>query len=178
MLILIIFSTDCNDYWRSISKVIWGLLHQFTQKYIDYAPYCGFIPSHKCELMTVQNVYCRVLHCVCNEKWIYNGQWQNDSDSVLLFHIAMHHPAFSYTRQENPNGSVILDFSVWYCLSGTHFRCVSFKLICRQGYKKNNILPAVWSRQIYFSLEWSVVTSQPWLTPRLGFVTTDHLRLR
>ena len=26
---------------------------------------------------------------------------------------------FSYTGQENPTGSVVLDFSVWYCLSGT-----------------------------------------------------------
>ena len=26
---------------------------------------------------------------------------------------------FSYTRQENPTVSVVLDFSVWYCLSGT-----------------------------------------------------------
>ena len=27
--------------------------------------------------------------------------------------------SFSYTRQEIPTGSVVLDFSVWYCLSGT-----------------------------------------------------------
>ena len=26
---------------------------------------------------------------------------------------------FSDTGQENPTGSVVLDFSVWYCLSGT-----------------------------------------------------------
>ena len=26
---------------------------------------------------------------------------------------------FSYTGQENPTGSLVLDFSVWYCLSGT-----------------------------------------------------------
>ena len=50
---------------------------------------------------------------------------------------------FSYTRQENPTGSVVLDFSVWYCLSGTHFRCVSLKLIYVPGYEKNNLLPAV-----------------------------------
>ena len=55
---------------------------------------------------------------------------------------------FSYTGQENLTGSVVLDFSVWYCLSGTctHFRYVSFKLIYvpwDDGYEKNNLLPAV-----------------------------------
>ena len=35
----------------------------------------------------------------------------------------------SYTGQKNPTGSVVLDFSVWYSLSGTHFRCVGLKLI-------------------------------------------------
>ena len=35
-----------------------------------------------------------------------------------------------YTWQETLNVRVVLDFSVWYCQSGTHFRCVSFKVIC------------------------------------------------
>ena len=45
---------------------------------------------------------------------------------------------FSYTGQENPTESVVLDFSLWYmyCLSGTHFRCVSFKLLCAMGTRK------------------------------------------
>ena len=58
------------------------------------------------------------------------------SDTGILF-SNMKYPShecwmtFSYTRQENPTGGAVLDFSVWYCLSGTHFRCISFKLICR-----------------------------------------------
>ena len=43
---------------------------------------------------------------------------------------------FSYPGQKNPTGSVMLDFSVWYCLSGTHIRCVSFKLVCRAGVRE------------------------------------------
>ena len=35
--ISIIFSTDYNDYWCSIFKVIWDLLRQLHKKYIDYA---------------------------------------------------------------------------------------------------------------------------------------------
>ena len=29
-------------------------------------------------------------------KWIYNGQWQKDSDIVLLFYIAMHDPTIYF----------------------------------------------------------------------------------
>ena len=36
------------------------------------------------------------------------------TSSLVRLHIY-----FSYTGQENPNGSVVLDFSVWYCLPGT-----------------------------------------------------------
>ena len=42
----------------------------------------------KMEFNTVQNVCCRVLHCVRDEKWIYNGQSQKNSHIVLLFYIA------------------------------------------------------------------------------------------
>ena len=34
-------------------------------------------------------------------------------------YVNMQDNYFSYTGQENPTGSVVLDFSVWYCLSGT-----------------------------------------------------------
>ena len=34
--------------------------------------------------------------------------------------------SFSYTRQENPTGSAVLDFSVWYCLSGTELPVCQF----------------------------------------------------
>ena len=56
---------------------------------------------------------------------------------TVLFYV--HQPyinLFLYTGQENPTGSVVLDFSVWYCLSSTHFQCVSFKLICRAGVRE------------------------------------------
>ena len=43
------------------------------------------------KITLVQNVCCRVLHCVCDGKWIYNCQ-QIDPDIVLLFIIAMHDP--------------------------------------------------------------------------------------
>ena len=59
-----------------------------------------------------------------------------------MLHISQYNEKyrnFSYNRQENPTGSVVLYFSVWFCLSGTHFRCVSFKLM----YEKNNLLPVV-----------------------------------
>ena len=55
-----------------------------------------------------------------HDKWTDRQTDRGTMDIVILF---------SYTGQENPTGSVVLDFSVWYCLSGTHFRCVSFKLI-------------------------------------------------
>ena len=63
---------------------------------------------------------------------------------------------------------------VWYRTSGVLVLC----LFAGHGYEKNNLLPVVWPRQIYLSLGWSVVTSQSRLKPRLGFVTTDHPRLR
>ena len=47
---------------------------------------------------TVQNVCCRVLLCVRNEKWTYEGQWQKDSDIVLLFYIVMHDPTIWFER--------------------------------------------------------------------------------
>ena len=40
---------------------------------------------------------------------------------------------FPCTRTRNPTGGVVLDFSFRHCLSGTHFWCVSFKLIIRTG---------------------------------------------
>ena len=43
---------------------------------------------------------------------------------------------FSYTGQENPTGSVVLDFSVWYCLSGTELPVCYFMLICRAGVRE------------------------------------------
>ena len=72
---------------------------------------------------------------------------------------------------ENLTGSVVLCFSFWHCLSGTRFR---FKVIC----VKNNLIPAVSPRPIYLSLGRSAITSLSRLTPTLGFITADHLRLR
>ena len=62
--------------------------------YIDEVQHDVHIDSSiwRRKITLVQNVCCRVLHCVCDRKWIYNCQQQIDPDIVLLFIIAMHDP--------------------------------------------------------------------------------------
>ena len=62
--------------------------------YIDEVQHDVHIDSSiwRRKITLVQNVCCRVLHCVCDGKWIYNCQQQIDPDIVLLFKIAMHDP--------------------------------------------------------------------------------------
>ena len=62
--------------------------------YIDEVQHDVHIDSSiwRRKITLVQNVCCRVLHCVCDGKWIYNCQQQIDPDIVLLFIIAMHDP--------------------------------------------------------------------------------------
>ena len=64
----------------------------------------------------------------------------------------------------------------FFCLVITSSALVSSLFAC-PGYEKHNLLPVVWHQPIYLSLG-SAVTSQSRLTPRLGFVTADHPRLR
>ena len=77
---------------------------------------------------------------------------------------------FSYPGQVYPAGNVVLDFSVWHCLSCSQFWCVFLILFLRHGYEKYNLL--LWHRPIYLGLGWSAVKLKS--QPRLGFVAADH----
>ena len=52
-------------------------------------------------------------------KFFFGFFFGGGGDDLVLFWASCSENRFSYTGQENPTGSLVLDFSVWYCLSGT-----------------------------------------------------------
>ena len=58
---------------------------------------------------TEQKVCCRELHRVHNEKCIYNGQYQKDSDIVYLFYIEIHDPAIYLIWRDHVVQRILID---------------------------------------------------------------------
>ena len=80
-----------------------------------------------------------VSHCIpCDMTFTWDHNfWPRDLHLQLWPAFVKSLPSFSYIGQENPTGSVVLDFSVWYCLSGTELPvCYFYAYLQGRGTRK------------------------------------------